>query len=329
MILVVGGAGYIGSHVTRQLRLNNLPHVVFDNFESGHREAIQGSPYFEGDLRNPASIAEAFRSYEEITAVMHFGAYISVGESVREPAKYYNNNVLGTLNLLEEMRRTGVKQIVFSSTAAVYGEPQEVPIPEDHVKAPVSPYGESKWICEQMITSFCKAYDFRTVIFRYFNACGADPRGGIGEDHHPEEHLVPLAIQAVMGLRPALKVFGNDYPTPDGTCVRDYIHVVDLADAHLMGIDYLKQGGKSDVLNLGNGSGFSVQQVIETVAEVSGKPVPHEVVDRRPGDPAVLIANASKAKATLGWEPKFANLSNIVSSAWRWHSEFPNGYTEA
>lgn len=328
MILVVGGAGYIGSHMCKVLRDRGLDHVVFDNFSSGHREAIPGSPLVEGDLRSRGDLDRAFSAHE-IELVMHFGAFISVGESVRDPAKYFDNNTCGVVTLLDSMRAHGVGRFVFSSTAAVFGEPHYVPIDEDHPKAPTSPYGESKLMVERILSAYGRAYGIRSVCLRYFNAAGADPSGEMGEDHTPEEHLIPVAIQAALGQRPALKVFGSDYDTPDGTCVRDYVHILDLASAHLLAAEHLRSGGESRQYNLGNGQGFSVRQVIDTVQSVSGRHVPHEEAERRPGDPARLIASADRVRKDWGWAPEFPALETIVEHAWRWHEGHPNGYAHS
>lgn len=322
---MVGGAGYIGSHICKLFRHSGIEHIVFDNFEEGHRAAISGSPYIEGDLRRPADLKAVFEG-ADIDVVMHFAAYISVGESVSQPAKYFANNTAGVLNLLDAMSTAGVSKFVFSSTAAVYGEPQYVPIDEDHPKAPTSPYGESKLSVERMLPSFEVAHGIRSVCLRYFNAAGSDPEGQIGEEHRKEEHLIPLAILAAMGRRSSLKVFGTDYPTPDGTCVRDYIHVNDLADAHRLAVDYLMAGGVSNAFNLGNGQGFSVREVLDTVTKVGGTPVPAENAPRRAGDPATLIASSSKIREQLGWEPQYPDLETIVKHAWDWRRDHPNGF---
>lgn len=327
MILVVGGAGYIGSHMCKVLRDQRLNHIVLDNFSSGHRQAIAGSDVIEGDLRSRADLDRAFSAHE-IDLVMHFGAFISVGESVRDPAKYFDNNTCGVLTLLDSMRAHRVGQFVFSSTAAVFGEPHYVPIDEDHPKAPTSPYGESKLMVERILAAYDRAYGLRSVCLRYFNAAGADPSGAMGEDHAPEEHLIPVAIQAALGQRPALKVFGSDYDTPDGTCVRDYVHILDLASAHLLAAEHLRSGGESRQYNLGNGQGFSVRQVLDTVQRVSGRTVPHEEAERRPGDPARLIASADRVRRDWGWSPEYPALETIVEHAWRWHAGHPNGYAD-
>lgn len=328
MILVVGGAGYIGSHMLKLLREKNEPHLVFDNFENGHRGALQGSSSIQGDLRNPNDLLEAFARHQNIDVVMHFAAYISVGESVREPSKYWHNNTTGVLNLLDAMRQAGVNKFVFSSTAAIFGEPQYVPIDEEHPKNPTSPYGQSKLAVEKLLADFDRGYGLKSVCLRYFNASGADPSGAIGEDHDPEEHLIPVAILAALGRRAAMKVFGNDYDTEDGTCVRDYIHVLDLAQAHLAAVQHLRDGGESRQYNLGNGKGFSVRQVLDTTEKVIGMPVPREDGPRRPGDPAKLIASSEKICCDWGWKPKYPDLQTIVQHAWEWHRTHPVGYAD-
>lgn len=325
MILVVGGAGYIGSHICRELRDQGLDHVVFDNLEEGFKESLGTSKLVVGDLRDQHQVSRVIGDVKP-ALVMHFGAYISVGESVRMPAKYFQNNTSGVVNLLTAMADHSVGSFVFSSTAAVYGEPEYVPIDEDHPKHPTSPYGESKYLVERMLPSFEAAYGIRSVCLRYFNASGAQPDGSIGEAHRVEEHLIPLAIKAAAGQRGALKVFGTDYPTPDGTCVRDYIHVVDLAKAHVLAVRHLLENGSSRQFNLGSGTGFSVREVIDTVARVTGMPVPHEDAARRPGDPARLIASSQRIREGLGWKPEFDDLDRIVADAWNWHRSHPNGY---
>ncbi len=327
MILVIGGAGYIGSHMLELLRSAGEEHLVFDNFEQGHREALLGSPYFEGDLRSKEDLERVFKN-QDIDVVMHFAAYISVGESVRNPAKYWENNTVGVINLLDTMRENSIDKFVFSSTAAIFGEPQYVPIDEQHPKNPTSPYGASKLAVERVLDSYDTAYDLRSVCLRYFNAAGADPSGKIGEDHDPEEHLIPVAIQAAMGKRPGMKIFGTDYDTPDGTCVRDYIHILDLAQAHLLAINHLRKGGDSRRYNLGNGQGFSVRQIIETTSQVIGHEVPYEIGERRPGDPAKLIASSEAIREAWGWTPQFADVREIIQHAWNWHSTHPDGYGE-
>lgn len=326
MILVLGGAGYIGSHMLLRLREANEPHLVFDNLEQGHAEAVLESPLVRGDLRDPVQLRKVFQENPGIDTVMHFAAYIAVGESVQEPGKYFRNNTSAVLELLEVMREFGVRKFVFSSTAAIFGEPQYVPIDEVHPKSPTSPYGDSKLFVEKILEAYDTAHGIKSVCLRYFNAAGADPNGLIGEDHDPETHLVPVAIQAAMGLRSSLKVFGTDYDTPDGTCVRDYIHILDLAEAHLLAVRHLRGGGESRRYNLGNGQGFTVKQVIDAVESVTGLSVPYESAPRRAGDPARLIASSRKIRDEWGWAPKYPDLKEIVQHAWNWHRNHPNGY---
>ncbi|MEA2553225.1 MAG: UDP-glucose 4-epimerase [Fimbriimonadaceae bacterium] len=328
MILVVGGAGYIGSHMLKLLRDEGEEHLVFDNFEQGHRSALQGSAAVQGDLRNPNDLLRVFAEHPGIDVVMHFAAYISVGESVREPSKYWHNNTAGVLNLLDAMRKAGIERFVFSSTAAIFGEPQYVPIDEEHPKNPSSPYGQTKLAVEKMLADFDRGYSTKSVALRYFNAAGADPTGQIGEDHEPEEHLIPVAILAALGRRPPMKVFGTDYDTPDGTCVRDYVHILDLARAHLLAVRHLRQGGQSGQYNLGNGRGFTVREVLDTVEKVIGMPVPREDGPRRPGDPAKLIASSEKISKDWGWKPQYPDLQTIVEHAWEWHRTHPVGYAD-
>jgi len=327
MILVVGGAGYIGSHMCKLLRDAGEPHLVFDNLSQGHRAAVQGSCLFEGDLRSRGALDKAFQE-NPIDLVMHFAAFISVGESVREPAKYWDNNTVGVYTLLEAMREHKIDQFVFSSTAAIFGEPQYVPIDEAHPTNPTNPYGDSKLAVERMLKDYDIAYGLRFVSLRYFNAAGADPEGRIGEDHHPEEHLIPLAIAAALSKMPKLKVFGTDYETKDGTCVRDYVHILDLAAAHLSALKHLRSEGESRQYNLGNGQGFTVRDVIETVERVTGRTVPHEEAPRRPGDPAKLVASSDRIRRDWEWSPRFPSLDSIVETAWKWHSQHPRGYDD-
>ncbi len=327
MILVIGGAGYIGSHMCQVLRDKGLEHLVFDSLVQGHHAAIGNSPLFKGDLGRREDLVKVF-SENEIDLVIHLAAFISVGESVKNPSKYWHNNTASVLTLLDAMQENSVSKFVFSSTAAVYGEPQALPLDEDHPKNPTSPYGDSKLAVERMLGAWDTAYGLKSVALRYFNASGAHPNGQIGEDHSPEEHLVPLAIQAAMGLRDELKVFGTDYDTPDGTCVRDYVHVLDIAEAHLSAISHLRNGGESRRYNLGNGEGFSVREVIQTVEEVSGLPVPARDASRRPGDPAKLIASSDRIRQDWGWSPKYPKLSSIVETAWNWHCHHPKGFDD-
>lgn len=310
------------------LRAKGENHLVMDNFEQGHRAALHGSPSVDADLRDPIAVRRVLDAHPEIDTVMHFAAYISVGASVREPSTYWQNNTAGVLTLLDALREKGIKRFVFSSTAAVYGEPQHVPLDEDHPKDPTSPYGQTKLAVERMLADFDVAYGLKSVCLRYFNAAGADPSGTIGEDHSPEEHLIPLAIAAAMGRRPSLKVFGTDYDTPDGTCVRDYVHVNDLAKAHLLAVQHLRQDGDSRRYNLGNGVGFTIREVLDTIYKVSGKEVPADDAPRRPGDPARLIASSEKIRNAWGWQPEYPELETIVQTAWAWHESHPNGYDD-
>jgi len=318
-ILVVGGAGYIGSHIVRALLHRNRKVTVFDNLEKGHRMAIPDVPLFEGDLRNKENLREVFEKYR-INAVMHFSAYSIVGESMTMPELYYENNLLGTLNLLTTMQNFEVKHFIFSSTAAVYGDPHFIPIDEEHSTIPTNPYGETKLAVEKMLAWFDSIHGIKNICLRYFNAAGADPQGDIGELHDPETHLIPLVLQTAMGQKGKISIFGNDYETKDGTCIRDYIHVNDLADAHILALDYLSSGNKSDVFNLGNGNGYSVREIINVACDVTGVEIPIETTIRRPGDPPILIASSKKAKKVLGWQPKLYDIRTIIDTAWKWHS---------
>lgn len=315
--LVIGGAGYIGSHMVKHLLNHNHQVVVLDDLSSGHAEALIGGELVVHDFADRAFLDDLF-STRKFDGVFHFASQILVGESVTNPAKYYRANTFATLILLEAMRDHNVGPFVFSSTAAVYGEPVHIPIDEAHPKVPVNPYGASKYMVEQMLGDFNRAHGLKYIALRYFNAAGADPQSRMGERHDPETHLIPLALQAVLGTRPPLKLFGQDYDTPDGTCLRDYIHVDDLASAHLLAMHYLQSGGESGAFNLGNGAGYSVKEVIGTVSKVTGKEVPVEYAPRRQGDPARLIADASLAKRILNWEPKCPDIENIVQDAWAW-----------
>lgn len=326
-ILVTGGAGYIGSHTVAALLEQGREVVVIDNLQTGHREALLGGKLYEGDLRDKALLAKLFAE-NEIEAVIHFAANSLVGESMKDPVKYFDNNVYGTLCLLDAMDQANVRKIVFSSTAATYGEPEKVPIEESDPTRPTNVYGETKLTMERMMAWFDQVLGIKYVSLRYFNAAGAHESGKIGEDHRPESHLIPLIIQAALGQRPSIQVFGDDYNTEDGTCIRDYIHVSDLADAHLRAVDHLLGGGESDVFNLGNGQGFSVKEVIETVKQVTGRDFPVVISPRRAGDPAVLIASSDKARRVLGWNPTRNKLSSIIESAWKWHNSHPNGYND-
>ena len=328
-ILVFGGAGYIGSHTALELIRAGEEVVVADNLQTGFRAAIpEGATFYQGDIRDRAFLDDLFTK-EKIDAVIHFAACSLVGESVNLPLKYYDNNLCGTKVLLEAMVAHDVKKIVFSSTAATYGEPENIPILETDRTCPTNPYGETKLAMEKMFYWTAKAHGLRYVSLRYFNACGADKTGTIGEAHNPESHLIPLILQVPNGKREAISIFGTDYDTPDGTCIRDYIHVTDLAQAHILAVRYLQNGGESNIFNLGNGIGYSVREVIETARAVTGHPIPAIESPRRAGDPARLVASSQKAREVLGWDPQHASLEEIIGDAWRWHKNHPNGYAEA
>ncbi|ACK72612.1 UDP-glucose 4-epimerase [Gloeothece citriformis PCC 7424] len=320
-ILVTGGAGYIGSHAVKALQQAGYGVIVLDNLVYGHRdiaEKVLEAELIVGDISDRPFLDDLFSRYP-IAAVMHFAAYAYVGESVSDPAKYYRNNVMGTLTLLEAMVAANVKRIVFSSTCATYGVPQFMPLTEDHPQNPINPYGSTKLMVEKILADFDRAYGLKSVCFRYFNAAGADPEGKLGEDHQPETHLIPLVLLTALGRRDAISIFGTDYPTPDGTCIRDYIHVVDLADAHILGLEYLLEGEESNIFNLGNGNGFSVREVIETAKTVTGKSIKVLECDRRPGDPPVLVGSSEKAQKILGWQPQYSDIKDIIDHAWNWH----------
>lgn len=321
-VLVVGGAGYIGSHMVKHLLGADHDVVVADNFSTGHRAALPGGTVAELDIADAASVAALFTAHR-FDAVFHFASFIQVGESVGAPDKYYANNFAATLTLLQAMVRAQVKHFIFSSTAAVYGDPVYVPIDEAHPKAAINPYGRSKWMVEQMLEDFDRAYGLKSVCLRYFNAAGADPDGQLGERHEPETHLIPLILQAAACRRPSITVFGRDYDTPDGTCIRDYIHVADLVQAHALAVDYLVAGGESTAFNLGNGQGFSVQEVIDTARRVTARDIAVSHAPRRAGDPPRLVADASRAHQVLGWQPRFAALEQIVAHAWAWEQKYP------
>lgn len=326
-ILVLGGAGYIGSHTVYRLIEQGHKVVVFDNFETGYYEAIHpDAEVYEGDLRNRADIDNVFDKESDIDAVIHFAANSLVGESMVKPLKYYDNNICGTKVLLESMVAHNINRIVFSSTAATYGEPIHTPILENDPTNPTNCYGETKRAMERMFYWTEQAHGMKYVSLRYFNACGAHISGKIGEAHNPESHLIPIILQTANATRDHISVFGTDYDTPDGTCIRDYIHVTDLAQAHILAVEYLINGGESDIFNLGNGVGFSVKEVIKTAKKVTGKEIKVVEEDRRAGDPAVLIASSEKAKKVLGWNPQYNELSTIIETAWKWHSTHPNGY---
>ncbi len=319
-LLVVGGAGYIGSHMVKHLLRRGYDVVTFDNLSTGHRDAVLGGEFVLGDLADRAAL-DAIFSKHTFDAVFHFASFIQVGESVKEPARYYANNVVNTLKLLDAMVAHGVRRLVFSSTAAVYGEPAYTPIDEAHPKLPINPYGKTKWMVEQILEDYDRAYGLKSIALRYFNAAGADPEGELGERHDPETHLIPLVLQAASGRRPHISVFGRDYDTPDGTCIRDYIHVTDLADAHWLALDKLMHGANSAAYNLGNGNGFSVQQVIDTAARVTGRTIPVVDAPRRDGDPARLVADSTAARVSMNWQPARFDLKTIIEDAWKWEEQ--------
>lgn len=325
-ILVLGGAGYIGSHTVHALVKAGREVVVADNLITGHRASVHpDAKLYVGDISDRSFLDDLFRK-EKIDGVIHFAAYSLVGESVSNPLKYYRNNLCGTEILLEALVAHGIKNVVFSSTAATYGEPERIPILESDRTVPTNPYGETKLSMEKMFHWSDRAHDLHYVALRYFNACGALPDGSIGEDHRPESHLIPIVLQVALGRRERLDIFGGDYPTPDGTCVRDYIHVCDLADAHIKALEYLERGGESEVFNLGNGVGFSNLEVVEAARTVTGHPIPSSIKDRRPGDPATLVASSEKASRILGWQPKYTDLKQIIATAYQWHAAHPEGY---
>jgi len=325
-ILVTGGAGYIASHVVKELLHQNHKPIVFDNLQTGHRKAVKDALFIEGDLSDQEKLAETFQA-NSIDAVMHFAADCLVGESVQDPVKYFNNNVKNGLQLIQMMQQFYVVQIVFSSSAAVYGEPKEIPISEEHPCAPTNPYGESKWIFEEVLRAFHEMGKLNYISLRYFNAAGADLEGELGEDHSRETHLIPLAIKAALDGT-SIPVFGIDYDTPDGTCIRDYIHVSDLAHAHILALRKLNQANFSGTYNLGNGNGYSVKQVIETVRKVTGRKVATVDSSRRPGDPARLVASSRKINEELGWIPRYPDLETIVKTVYDWHRKHPKGYDD-
>jgi len=322
-ILVTGGAGYIGSHAVLALREAGYEVVILDNLVYGHRDIVETVlkvELIEGDIADRALLDQIFKT-REFAAVMHFAAYAYVGESVGQPAKYYRNNVAGTLTLLEAMCDAGVKNFVFSSTCATYGIPEQIPISEDQPKQPINPYGMSKLMVEHILDDFDRAYGLRSVRFRYFNAAGADPQGRLGEDHTPETHILPLVLLTALGKRESISIYGTDYDTPDGTCIRDFIHVTDLAQAHILGLEYLLNGGNTEVFNLGNAQGFSIQEVIEAARAVTDRPIPVTLADRRPGDPPILVGSGEKAQRILGWKPQYPDLETILKHAWQWHQK--------
>jgi len=326
-VLVTGGAGYIGSHTVAELLDASEEVIVLDNLQKGHRSAVLGGRFYHGDLRDDEFLDKVFKE-NDIEAVIHFAADSLVGESMGDPLKYYNNNVVSTLRLLSKMKECGVKKIVFSSTAATYGEPENIPILESDRTLPTNPYGETKLAVEKALKWADNAYGIKYISLRYFNAAGAHISGRIGEDHNPETHLIPIVLQVALGRREAISIFGADYDTPDGTCIRDYIHVTDLAQAHVLALKKLREGGDSGIYNLGNGKGFSVKEVVELAREVTGVNIKAVVADRRPGDPAVLVASSERIQKELNWQPKYNDLRTIIDTAWKWHSANPDGFKD-
>lgn len=326
-VLVVGGAGYIGSHAVRALLDAGHEVRVFDNLSRGHRHAVPDGLLIEGELTDGPLLQQVLAEYQ-IEAVMHFAAFALVNESVHDPSIYYQNNVVAALSLMEAMRQVGVKKFVFSSTTATYGEPEKIPIGEATAQNPINPYGFTKLVIEQALSDYASAYGLGYAALRYFNAAGAHPNGMIGEDHDPESHLIPIVLQVALGQRDQITVFGEDYPTPDGTCIRDYVHVNDLADAHLKALEKI-QSGRGLCLNLGTGRGTSVREIITACREVTGHPIPEKVGERREGDPSELVADASLAREVLGWTPEYTDVRSIVETAWRWHQSHPNGYPKS
>jgi UDP-glucose 4-epimerase len=323
-VMVVGGAGYIGSHAVRMLLDAGHRVCVYDNLSRGHRQAVPAGMLVEGELADREKLVATLRE-QQIDAVMHFAAFALVNESVNDPALYYRNNVIATLELLDAMRAADVKKIVFSSTTATYGAPEIIPIPESTPQHPINPYGFTKLVVEQALADYAAAYGFAYAALRYFNAAGARPDGTIGEDHSPETHLIPIVLQVALGQRECITVFGTDYPTPDGTCIRDYIHIDDLGAAHLLAMEKLEPG-KGICVNLGTGRGTSVREIIDACREVTGHPIPEQVGPRRAGDPPELVADASLARRLLGWTPRYTDVSSIVETAWNWHQSHPQGY---
>ena len=327
-VLICGGAGYVGSHNVRAFAQKGEEVIVVDSLETGHRAAVpEGIKFYHADIRNAEALDKIFAE-NEIESVVHFCAYSLVGESMEKPLKYFDNNVGGMISLLEAMQKHEVKRIIFSSTAATYGEPKKVPILETDPTIPTNPYGESKRIMEKMMNWVSRLHDIRYVSLRYFNVAGAWHDGSIGEDHHPESHLIPLILQVPLGKRDHITVYGDDYPTQDGTCIRDYIHTEDLARAHILALEYLRNGGESNIFNLGSGDGYSVMEMITAARKVTGHPIPAQVGTRRPGDPAKLVADSSKAQSILKWKPEITRMEDIIATAWKWHSSHPNGYND-
>jgi len=325
-IMITGGAGYIGSHTVRHFLDLNEDVVIVDNLQSGHKNSVNVGNFFRIDIRDKESLDKVFKDHN-IEAVIHFAANSLVAESMEKPYEYYHNNVYGMMCLLDLMKENNVNKIVFSSTAATYGEPKNIPIREDDITTPTNTYGETKLAMEKMMKWFDQSYNIKYVSLRYFNAAGAHESGKFGEDHDPETHLIPLILQVPLGQRDKIYMFGDNYPTKDGTCIRDYIHVMDLASAHYLALEYLRNNKPSDTFNLGYGNGYSVKEVIDVARKVTNHPIPAEVKERRAGDPAVLIASSDKAKRILGWQPQYDSLEKIISDAWNWHKNYPDGYS--
>lgn len=327
VVLVTGGAGYIGSHTARQLLRQGFQVVIYDNLSRGHRDAVRGYPLVIGDIADTKKVSDTIRKYQ-VQAVVHFAADSLVGESMSNPKKYFENNVSKSIALFNQLIKDNVRYVIFSSSAAVYGEPSSVPIHENHVMQPTNPYGDTKYMVEKVLQRYHEAYGLKYVSLRYFNAAGADFNGDIGEDHKPETHLIPIILQVALGQRDNVTVYGDDYPTRDGTPVRDYIHVNDLAQAHILALKALMNGMESAVYNLGSEEGFTVLEVLKTAKRVTGKDIKFEIGSRRVGDPAILVASSKKIKSELGWVPKYSDLSQIISSAWKWHQNHPTGYSQ-
>ncbi len=325
-ILVVGGAGYIGAHMCNGLHAAGYTPIVLDNLARGHRQAVQWGPLVEGHMDDRVLLRDLFSQYA-IEAVMHFAAFAYVGESVTDPGNYYRNNVAAPIVLLQQMVESGIQKFIFSSTCAIYGEPVKIPMTETHPKAPINPYGRGKLMVEQILDDFNAAHGIQSVCLRYFNAAGADPEGRIGEDHSPETHLIPLALEVALGKRDGLTIYGEDYPTSDGTCIRDYIHIEDLAQAHLLALEQMRGDKKfSAKYNLGNGKGYSVREVLDTARAVTGQDIPAQIGPRRPGDPAELVGSGELARQELGWKPEYPDLETIIATAWNWHKHNPDGF---
>ena len=326
-VLVTGGAGYIGSQTVKELLREGFDPVIVDDLSEGHRQAITGGTFHQLSLANRDALAALLKK-EPVDAVIHFAAHCYVGESMDDPLKYYRNNTANALNLLEVAVERGIRKFVFSSTCATYGEPEHLPLREDHPQNPVNVYGDTKLAVEKMLRALDRSHSFRSVILRYFNASGADPEGELGEDHDPETHLIPLVLQVALGQRKEIRIFGDDYRTPDGTCIRDYIHVVDLAQAHIRALQYLAGGGESDAFNVGTGNGFSVNEIIASARKITGHPIPALVDPRRAGDPAELVAQSAKIRNKLDWKPRYTSAEEVIRTAWEWHRNHPDGYTD-